>query len=373
MIAAPTSAKAAIPAASTHMAAALAAGAMLALATPQASAQVDTIGDDRFVIERDGEKVSIPIYTSHDFDKGSEEVTLAFIFLHGTLRNAGRYMDWGTAATRRAGATEHTVVVSPQFLMEVDINEHGLSRDVLFWTDGGWKQGDLSRRGTEDNPRSVRVSSYEMLDEVILRLAASFPNLERIVVAGHSAGGQFVNRFAAGSLVEETLINTTTRQPISVRYIVSNPSSYVYLCERRPDADGGFSVPDNNDCDRYDRYRYGLSDGVNAYMNRAGVDRIRANMTTRDIVFLKGADDNDPDARFLDKSCPAMAQGAHRLERGLAYHRYLSELYGARHELIVVPGVGHSASRMFGSEQGRSAIFHTLPAAAQQEDEASSD
>ncbi len=373
MIAATTSTKAAISACHARLATALAAGTMLALATPQASAQVDTIGEDRFVMEREGEKVSVPIYTSRDFDKGSEDVTLAFIILHGTLRNAGRYMDWGVSATERAEATGHTVVVSPQFLMEVDVNEHGLSNDVLFWTNNGWKQGDLSRRSTEENPRSVRVSSYEVMDEIVLRLAASFPNLEQIVVAGHSAGGQFVNRYAAGSMVEETLVNTTTRRPIKVRYIVSNPSSYVYLCERRPDAEGGFSVPENNDCENYDRYKYGLSDGLNSYMNRAGVDRIRASMASRDIVLLKGADDNDPDARYLDKSCPAMAQGAHRFERGAAYHRYLAELYGARHEFIVVPGVGHSASRMFGSEQGRSAIFHTLPAAAQHEVEASSD
>ena len=353
--------------------AALVGAAMFALATPEAPAQVDTIGEDRFVMDREGVKVSVPIYTSHDFDKGSEEVTIAFIFLHGTLRNAGRYMDWGVAATERAEATGHTVVVSPQFLMEVDINEHGLSNDVLFWTNNGWKQGDLSRRSTEENPRSVRVSSYEVMDEILLRLAASFPNLERVVVAGHSAGGQFVNRYAAGSMAEETLVNTTTRRPISVRYIVSNPSSYVYICERRPDAEGGFSVPENDDCENFDRYKYGLSDGLNAYMNRAGVDRIRVNLTTRDVVFLKGAEDNDPEARYLDQSCPAMAQGTNRFDRGIAYHRYLAELYGAQHEFIVVPGVGHSASRMFGSEGGRRAIFHSAAPQTQHQDEASSD
>lgn len=355
-----------------RLGAALVAAAMLVAPATNASAQVDTVGEDRFVIDREGSQISIPIYTSHDFDKGSEEVTLAFIILHGTLRNAERYMDWGVAATERAEAAGHTAVVSPQFLMETDINEHDLGEDVLFWTNNGWKQGDLSRRGTDENPRSVRVSSYEVMDEILLRLAASFPNLEQVVVAGHSAGAQFVNRYAAGSMVEETLINTTTRRPIGVRYIVSNPSSYVYICERRPDANGGFSVPENNDCENYDRYKYGLSDGLNSYMNRAGVDRIRINLASRDLVLLKGADDNDPDARYLDKSCPAMAQGAHRLERGLAYHRYLAELYGAQHEIIVVPGVGHSARRMFGSENGRRVIFHAASSPAQQQDEASS-
>ena len=51
--------------------------------------------------------------------------------------------------------------------------------------------------------------------------------MKAIVVAGHSAGGQFVNRYEMSNSVHDTL-------GVPVSYVVANPSSYAW-----PDADPG--------------------------------------------------------------------------------------------------------------------------------------
>jgi hypothetical protein len=45
-----------------------------------------------------------------------------------------------------------------------------------------------------------------------------------------------------------------------------------------------------------------------------------------------------------------MAQGATRLARGLAFSRYVKEMYGAQHKTVVIPYCGHSARCMFTSD-----------------------
>src|SRR5262249_51528255 len=54
----------------------------------------------------------------------------------------------------------------------------------------------------------------------------AFPNLKLIVVTGHSAGGQFTHRYAAATHVEKQI-------RIPMRYVVANPSTYLYLDETR--------------------------------------------------------------------------------------------------------------------------------------------
>ena len=73
------------------------------------------------------------------------------------------------------------------------------------------------------------VTSFDFADEILRRLAARevFPNLEAIVVSGHSAGGQFVTRYEMANRVHDTL-------GVPVRYVVANPSSYAYPDAARP-------------------------------------------------------------------------------------------------------------------------------------------
>ena len=61
----------------------------------------------------------------------------------------------------------------------------------------------------------------------------------------------------------------------------------------------------------------------------------------------------------LDRSCAAMAQGEHRLARGLAYARYIAARSptGHEHAMHRIPGAGHDADAVFGSPAGLAALF----------------
>ena len=78
----------------------------------------------------------------------------------------------------------------------------------------------------------------------------------------------------------------------------------------------------------------------------------------RDVVYLVGADDDDPKHESLDKRCPALAQGANRLERTRNFKAYMDRFHAPNnHRLVVVPEVGHSSAKIFRSKAGRKAIF----------------
>ncbi len=87
----------------------------------------------------------------------------------------------------------------------------------------------------------------------------------------------------------------------------------------------------------------------------------------RQVTYLVGGNDNDPNHRVLDKACGAEAEGPTRLDRARNYLRYERYLAGARksprHQAYEVIGVGHDQARMFGSRCGAQAVFGT-PAAA---------
>jgi hypothetical protein len=88
----------------------------------------------------------------------------------------------------------------------------------------------------------------------VLRDTVRFPSLKKIVVAGHSAGGQFTQRWALLSN-SQTFANPLEqyipRAP--TRTVVANPKSFCWLDARR-NVDGTLRVPDDDDIDDYPWY-----------------------------------------------------------------------------------------------------------------------
>lgn len=244
------------------------------------------------------------------------------VVVHGDSRNADDHLRYITEAGPPAGTT----VVAPHFVTAED--EPPDDRHV--WSNGGWKRGDKSSNG--------RVSSFEVIDTLIR--SATF---ETLVLAGHSAGGQFVNRYVSGSPITAT------------RYVVANPSSYLYLDGRRKKGKG-FAIPTEAQraaCPGYDTYKYGLTD-LNTYMALSSPDLIRSRYRERSVTVLLGSLDTATDAE-LDIGCEAMWQGTNRLERGKTFSRYTGTLAG--HRTDVVSGVGHEARKMYASTAGKLALF----------------
>jgi pimeloyl-ACP methyl ester carboxylesterase len=311
---------------------------------------VEVIAPNTVPLDGEGRAGLLPIYANRGLDTPNRDVDRAVIVIHGRLRNAGTYFQSGLGALERSGeAGSRTLLIAPQFLAGVDGARTPLKADILRWDIDGWESG-------QDAIGPFPVSSFDALDAVLQRLTvpALFPALKTIVIAGHSAGGQFVQRYAILGRDWETL----GQHGIHLRYVIANPSSYAYFDERRPDGTGHFTPYSEAACPGFNRWKYGMVD-----LPRYGRERLpvmwEEYYTHRDVVYLLGTEDTDPNHRALDKNCMAEAQGPARLFRGQAYFAYLKERHphDLAQRLVHVPGVGHNGDRMLTSECGMAALF----------------
>lgn len=288
------------------------------------------------------------IYRTHGLNERNENITRALIVVHGAGRDADNYFRTGVAAAFLAGALEDTIVISPRFAS----NNNAGCRDKLATNEVNWPcNGDSWRSGgtaTNDD----KLTSFDLADELLRQLARkeSFPNLRSIVFSGHSAGGQFANRYGMANQVHD-------KAGLPVTYVVANPSSYAYLDPERPTADGKDmqSFGDARNCTTYDSWPYGVN-RRSGYSNRLTVDQLRKQLASRPVTYLLGELDTLPIAGF-DSSCPAMAQGPTRLARGQAFANYVNKKYNAQHKTTVVPACGHNARCVFTSEPALPILF----------------
>jgi len=300
------------------------------------------------------------IYRSYPLDTRNEAITRALVVVHGLGRDADNYYRHTLAAAFLADALKDTVLVVPRFAS----NAGGACKDTLAPGELAWHcqpRDDTWRTGgaAVDNT----ITSFDIVDALLHKLERKdvFPNLKAIVVAGHSAGGQFVSRYEMANLVHDSL-------PIKPTYVVANPSSYAYLDGLRPTPSAlppgvaagapGYTAPqgaspppafvpfaDARNCTTYDNWPYGLKDR-NGYATRVDDAQLKKQLAARPTTYVLGELDILPLYGF-DSSCSAMAQGPTRLARGLAYAKYVEEKSGARQATVVVPACGHNARCMF--------------------------
>ena len=309
---------------------------------------VPVVQGGRLAMSSPSGPVEMPIALSRDWTRPQADVTRAIVVIPGWPR---RDLRSGEHAAQVAGtASEGTLVITPQFLTGKDVAAHRLPAGILRWRQNDWHQG----RPSDD---VAAISSFQVIDEIFRRLAdrAILPNLDTIVLAGHSAGGQFVQRYAAVGHGEAALGGA----PIHVRYVVANPSTYLYFTDERPDSSGAFVPFDARACPSFDRWNYGLRSGVPAYVAaQSSVAELEAAYLRRDVVYLLGTHDTLPDADGLDRSCGAEAQGPTRYARGQAFAAYVRTLDPhTPHRVLEARGVGHSSYRIYSSACGLAALF----------------
>ena len=288
------------------------------------------------------------IYRTWPLGEANPKITRALIVVHGTGRDADNYFRTALASAFLAGALDDTEVIAPRIA-----SSDGSCRDTLAANEVSYSCGGDSWRSGGVASNNERLTSFDFADEILRRLARKdvFPNLKSIVVAGHSAGGQFVNRYEMSNRVHETL-------GVPVTYVVANPSSYAYLDNTRPVGDATVSFQifrDRNNCTTYDHWPYGFQ-GRTGYTSRLSDDQLRKQLASRPVTYLLGELDILPLGGF-DSSCPAMAQGPTRLARGKAFQKYASEKFGARHQAVMVPLCGHNARCMFTAETALPLLF----------------
>lgn len=283
------------------------------------------------------------------------------VVLHGTSRTGSGYFDVVHSMDSNDDGT--TLIVAPQFLFCAD--DHSPCDDGvgnpnhpkrIFWDDNDkWKMGGNWAKKLKRAGHGKTRSSFKVVDLLLKSILKHYPNIRQITMVGHSAGGQFVQRYAAASPLENHFFEAGRE----MRFVVGNPSSYLYLHPFRR-IGGQWKLPAPWTCPSYNQYRYGLEilnpAGLGYIMNTGPWNMIHW-YPGRRVTYLLGKNDNRQNGN-MDDSCAARLQGDNRLERGKIFYRYMNEFFpGHDHDLAVVPGVGHSAGKLFASDAGRAAIF----------------
>jgi hypothetical protein len=313
-----------------------------AQAEPTWHRPVKAIADARMTVTTRAGSGDIPLYLSADWSHPLPSIRRVVIVVHGVGRDADGYFRGAEAARAAAGpAGPATLLIVPQFLADIDVATYHLPAAMLRWGTEAWAAGEPAHG-------PAPLSSFDVFDAIMQRLAdrALLPALEHVVLAGHSAGGQVVQRY---SIVGRGEAAIATRG-LTLRYVVANPSSYLYFSDDRPEP------VDRAACPGFDRWKYGLA-GAPPYVGAtAGLE---GSFVARQVTYLLGTADTNPQQPDLDKSCGGEAQGPYRLARGLSYFAYLQARHPgmAAQRVALVPGVGHQGGAMFGSLCGLAALF----------------
>ena len=337
----------------------------------------------------------IPYISSHPVDAVNSQIQHAIICIHGSGGGAFSIFRACHRNVKESGLNDKVLVFAPAFLGGRSVE--GTEEDsLLFWPRRYtiWTWG-LAEARTKASKEKLRISTFDVMEKIIKDLCdrKNFPNMRTITMVGISAGGQFINRFAASNVVEDKVAKPAG---IRMRYIVTNPLSYLYLDNRRPEelSKTNFVVPDEKSLDliarlrtiadkavrnkqevderllanpkflgldeedfqktkkhlmrhlpRYNMYGFGLEKLILCHQkNGLTAELIRQQYKKREVIYLVGQLDHDL-ARMRYEFPQVMLQGRTRVERARLYYAHLIGIYGEEikknHTLVIVPGAGH--------------------------------
>ncbi|SOV06037.1 uncharacterized protein UDID_03442 [Ustilago sp. UG-2017a] len=317
----------------------------------------------------------------------------AFIIIHGINRNANAYwtiLNNAWAKARDAGlgsARPNSIRVAPLFFSTLE-DAKAYDAGQLGWGDSNaWTAGEGST-----HPAGSGVSSFAVLDMFLDRFSdkGAYPKMKTITFVAHGGGAQMLQRYA--------VLGKSNPDPtrLSVRYVVGDPSSELYFTPDRPVGVDTASCPTWND------YRYGINKYTAPYaeLSASRAPALFRSYVSKEVRYVVGFADEASENG--DQTCMAHAVGGgKRRNRSLAYWKYIHLLSGGtspdqltkfpgtfpaldpkygqtsqtniprssitvatrfrgvevKHSLTTIDGVGHSASKIYGSTAGRNALF----------------
>ncbi len=307
-----------------------------------------------------GKEVFIPCIVSENISEVAPHISRVIFSIHSSGFDAGQYFENAKiAASKVPGALNTTLIIAPQFLEE-SVLPPSIPDGLLYWRVSPYRGSSKASAGSSGT--GVQMSAFDVMDNWLNEISASksLPNLKDIVLVGHSAGGQFVQRYAmVGKFLPPDGIN--------YRFVVSAPSSYAYPSSERYDPRSRtFHLPNAETlalCPDYDNWGYGLKEPY-TYFSEVSVDEVVKRYGERHVFYLCGARDNDPNDDTIGKSCGAQWQGNNRLERMQIFYKFLEFKYGKsvkeRHLAAVVPGVPHHGLGTMTSAAGLKFLFAPL-------------
>ena len=361
---------------------------------------------------------SMPYYHSSSVTPFTAEpqpsVRLGLIVMHGAQRDGADYFcRLQNSIVKHLGshklATEQTILIAPQIALSKHHDEYPyrpIYESHLSWGRtnmvGMDEQETLLSWSAGSNSSDVPSTSlYDVFDELLTAMTdrTMYPNLEKVVIVGHSKGASVVLRYAMTTTIIRTL-------PVPISFHAANPSALVYVSHERPVppdhytcgyrdsksiaskqftfkalGESKFAVDAFGTCSQADRWPYGLSGQFPDYVARKwpggpeGVDAMRTGFLRKHVNIYSGDADtcnakvheqlkcyprsckmNDCD---METSCAAMYQGVNRMTRIRAYMQQ-KEIQQSGHKLISIAKSGHNSCIMFQSKQMRDMLFNQL-------------
>lgn len=320
-----------------------------------------------------GTNVNLTLTTYSTLQKNGQrldplQVRRAVIVIHGLQRDAGTYavnMMSAIDAVNDTNINRSTVqIVAPIFPNGDDKNisypyynysatgskysgGKQSNTSALVWKGSQWISGQPNQYPWYNNV----TSPYDCIDQMLQFFdnKAMYPNLNQIVLAGHSAGAQTVDRYSA---VQKNLnLNTP------VTFWIGNPNDWLYLNSSRP-----FST---STCPTYDNWRTGLTNysGSGMLYNTAlvaqGSDAVKANYMSKNHAYARGTLDLGDDS----SGCEPFAAGMNRNERFFQFINWWrptcpkNGALGTQCDTVDYVPIGHDGGAMFGSAPGLARIF----------------
>ena len=296
-------------------------------------------------------KYDFAVYTNMPMNSNMNRIKHVIVIQHGLQRNGFDYLSTAMKLMATNGiAADKTLIIAPNFFTILDTGAEAL-QGIPIWKVMGWPSGEDSINTV------VKISSFKVFDDLLSLVAnkTRFPSLTSIVVVGYSDGGAMIQRYAALNRIHKKIQSGG----VDLRYVIANSPSYLYFTHERPR--GRSFIPyESAVCPTYNEYRYGMDKTPPYAGNYTGLE-IFTRFAHRNVTYLLGSEDHDPNHRVLDQSCGAEAQGLNRLSRGLSYIRYerhlADNLIRLKRQAFEVIDVGHNIEEMFGSKCGIAEIF----------------
>jgi hypothetical protein len=311
---------------------------------------------------RDTNDCYIPYVSNHPLNQKNDKIQRVILAIHSSNHDANAVYNNCMELINSHGLNKSTLIIAPQFLMKKHL-ENNTENNLLFWNTYPFWGASIST--TKSAGKDLRISAYSILTQIISEVCSktTFPNVQQLTILGHSAGGQLVNRFAASNTVEFDVVRPAG---IHCRYIVMNPSSYLYFSPKRS-VNGSvrdFSIPPPEVIKNqpgYNNYGYGL-DKLYSYHRKAGLTaaKIRQMYPQRNVVYMLGEEDRHADSS-MSVHPHAMLEGENRLKRGKIYYGHLIDEFGPSikntQKMVIIPKVGHSGKEMILSARGQKFIL----------------
>lgn len=237
---------------------------------------------------------------------------------------------------------DEILIAAPTWFSTNDASAGSAQSNDLVFNGGGWATGVDSA-----GPNGAAISSFEALDALVSKFfdKSTYPNLQQVVIAGHSLGGSFTQHYAM-------LRKQNQAQDGMMSYFVGNPGAYVWPTSQRP-----VQNPGGNCASTADEWGYGLQDLPSYGQGQGSASSIASRYYGRTVTYGLGLQDNEGG----DSHCEAAYQGTSHLTRGQNFQRALEAANGgnvpASHTFNYVAGVAHEDYLIFSDPVSQYHLF----------------